>query len=128
MVEKLEDPPITEASMWTRRDPVMAKVFRYILEGWPTQTEDDLGPYFSKRLELSTQSGCIVWGRRVVIPPQGRECVLTELHSGHPGVSRMKSLAEVWWPGIDKEVEQMVKRCSSCQQNQPSPPLAPMQP
>jgi len=39
-------------------------------------------------------------GKERVIPPQGRESVLTELHSGHPGISKMKSLARglVWWP------------------------------
>ena len=53
-----------------------------------------------------------------------------ELHSGHPGVSRMKSLARdlVWWPGMDGSIETMVKQCVSCQQNQPSPPSAPLQP
>ena len=53
----------------------------------------------------------MIWnGRVVVVPPQGQSVVLTELHIGHPGVSRMKALARglVCWPGLDKEVEQMV--------------------
>ena len=43
--------------------------------------------------------------------------VVTELHAGHPGISRMKSLARglVWWPGLDQEIENIVKQCSSCQ-------------
>ena len=108
----------------------MARVFRYVLQGWPNQQDDDLTPYWPKRLELSAESGCLVWGGRVVVPPQGRESVLAELHCGHPGISRMKSLARglVWWPGLDKEIETMVKNCNKCQQSQPSPPSAPMQP
>jgi len=33
------------------------------------------------------------------VPPQGRTTVLQELHSGHPGITRMKSLARgiVWF-------------------------------
>ena len=27
--------------------------------------------------------GCILWGTRVVVPQQGREMVLEELHEGH---------------------------------------------
>ncbi len=59
--------------------------------------------------------GCILWGSRVVVPQQGRETVLEELHEGHPGIARMKALARsfVWWPGIDKELELKVKQCES---------------
>ena len=66
----------------------------------------------------------------MVIPPQGRESVLTELHSGHPGVSRMKLLARglVWWLGMEKSIEIAVKHSASCQQNQESPPQAPLHP
>ena len=65
-----------------------------------------------------------------MVPPQGRERVLVELHSGHPGITRMKGLMRglVWWPGIDADVEKLVKECSPCQQTQPSPPLAPLHP
>ena len=51
-----------------------------------------------------------------MVPPPGRG-VLIELHGGHPGTSRMKSLARglVWWPGMHQEIENMVKQCSDCQ-------------
>ena len=65
-----------------------------------------------------------------MVPPPGQESVLIELHGGHPGVSRMKSLARglVWWPGMDQEIESMVRHCSDCQQNRPLPPSAPLHP
>ena len=58
----------------------------------------------------------MVWGSRVIIPLAGQVTVLNELHQGHPGVSRMKSLARgyVWWPGIDADVESKVKDCKEC--------------
>ena len=54
-----------------------------------------------------------------VIP--GRESVLIKLHEGHPGASRIKSLARslVWWSGMDRAIENMVKQCVDCQQSQP---------
>ena len=68
--------------------------------------------------------GCILWGSRVVVPQQGWEMVLQELHEGHPGITKMKSLARmfVWWPGIDMDNEQCVRTCQS------SPLATPMQP
>ena len=74
--------------------------------------------------------GCILWGSQVVVPQQGCESVLQQLHEGHPGNMTMKSLARmyVWWPGIDQEIEKCVRTCHECQVNQSSPPVTPMQP
>ena len=71
----------------------------------------------------------VLWGSRVVLP-QGRAAVLGELHETHPGCSKMKALARsyIWWPKVDQEIEDMVKRCSVCQENRPSPPSAPLHP
>ena len=95
MVEKLDEAPVTAKQVTlTRRDPVMAKVYHYIQNGWPMRVDEPaLNPYWTRRLELSTLNGCVTWGSRVVIPPQVRDVLLAELHSGHPGCSRMKSLA-----------------------------------
>ena len=133
MVEQLDDAPVTakQVASLTRQDPLMAKVYRYIQEGWPSHSSDPaLKPYLTRQLELSTLSGCIVWGSRVVIPPRVRESLLAELHSGHPGCSRMKSVARglFWWPRLDHDIEMAVKQCRICQQVQPLPPSAPLRP
>ena len=108
----------------------LARVLQYVQQGWPTHGDPDLEPYSARRLELSCYEGCVLWGTRIVIPPPGREAVLMELHEGHPGISRMKSLARmyVWWPGISADIEKSVRLCNSCQQQQSSPPLAPLHP
>ena len=56
--------------------------------------------------------------------------VLSGLHMGHPGMSRMKSLGRsfIWWPKIDKDVENRVKNCVECQLHQKSPASAPLHP
>ena len=61
---------------------------------------------------------------------QGRELVIRLLHDGHPGICRMKGLTRgyVWSPGMDDELEQAVKQCTQCQENQNWPLKAPMHP
>lgn len=74
--------------------------------------------------------GCVLWGARVVVPPKGRELVLEELHNTHLGSNKLKALARsyIWWPKMDKEIEKLVKCCSSCQEHRHSPPVAPLHP
>ena len=48
----------------------------------------DLEPYQNKLKELSTVNGCILWGARVVVPPQGRAAMMEELHETHPGCTK----------------------------------------
>ena len=128
----LESLPVTakDVKHWTSRDPVLSRVRLMLFSGWKDTTDDNLRPYQKRQHELSLQDGCVLLGSRVVIPPPGREKILEELHEGHPGISRMKSLARsfVWWPGLDKALEQKVRQCDPCQRTRNLPPVAPIQP
>ena len=132
MVQKLDEAPITAAQIaaWTQRDPLLSEVLQYLQNGWPASANAELKPYWTKRTELTSHAGCILWAGRVIVPPPGRTQVLLDLHSGHPGVTKMKALARslVWWPGLDSELEKMVKECSQCQQCRPTPAVAPLHP
>ena len=76
------------------------------------------------------QDGCVQWGARVVIPPQGRKLVLAELHQAHPSICRMKSLAQsyVWWQSLDRDLQALVQSCEVCQVNQKAPAGASLHP
>ena len=102
----------------------------YILQGWPEEVQSDLLPFNHRRSELTAHQGCVLWGSRVVIPVKGRTMLLEDLHEGHPGIVRMKSLARsyFWWSGLDADIEAKVKNCDSCQQNRKKPPQAPLHP
>jgi hypothetical protein len=134
LAEHLAESPVTadEISHWTRRDPELSEILQYVQYGWPTTPSEELKKslFWGKQSELSSHEGCILWGSRVVIPKKGREAVIQELHEGHPGISRMKTLARmyVWWPGIDKQIEKSVQSCSACQQVMSVPPAAPLHP
>ena len=105
-------------------DAILARVRRYVSQGWPETVEDDLLPYYRRKTELSTEKESLFWGSRIVIPELFRERVLTILHEGHPGMVKMKSMARsyVWWPMIDTDIENFVKRCNPCQLSQARPP------
>ena len=55
----------------------------------------------------------------MTVPERLQTKVLEKLHTAHPGVVRMKSITRihVWWPGIDKKIEEVVKGCLPCQSN-----------
>ncbi|XP_055522693.1 uncharacterized protein K02A2.6-like [Wyeomyia smithii] len=51
-----------------------------------------------------------------VIPKALQNRILELSHEGHPGIVVMKRRLrqKVWWPGMDKEVEKIVKGCKEC--------------
>ncbi|PIK48865.1 hypothetical protein BSL78_14267 [Apostichopus japonicus] len=122
----LMETPITatEISKHTDKDPVLAKVLEFTLPGWPNDCVDPaIQPYFTRRDELSLEDGCLIWGLRVIIPSKLHELILSELHECHPGMSRMKALSRcyIWWPGLDKDIEDKVRLCTQCIQVQKAP-------
>ena len=129
-MDHLNESPVTVKHIraWTRRDPSLSAVLQAVKQGWPAQCPPDLAAFTKRKSELSVHGGYILWGSRVVIPPQGRKAIMQQLHESHPGVSRMKGLARmyVWWPGMDREIENLVKACHECQACQPVPPAAPL--
>ncbi|UYV72044.1 K02A2.6-like [Cordylochernes scorpioides] len=60
-------------------------------------------------------------GLRVIIPSNMRKDVLNCIHAGHQGITKCRARAKdhVWWPGIGQEIQDMVKTCEKCIENQP---------
>ena len=131
-IAQLDALPIQTAELAsaTVADPVLSKVLKNVRRGWPERTPEVVRLYWQKRAELTIEGNCILWGVRVLIPAPLQERVVQELHQGHPGIVRMKSLAHsrVWWPGIDKDLEDCAKACRTCQAIRSAPPKAPLHP
>ena len=103
---------------WIQKDPILSRVCHLIQAGKAIDNaEPEMEPYNRRQMELSVVDGCLLIGSSVLIPKEGREQVLKQLHLSHPGICRIKSLARsyVWWPGIDKDIQEMVQQCSTCQ-------------
>lgn len=132
-MSQIDDLPVTSAEVQreTRKDKVLASVLNQTMNGWENTDNKTLNPYYNRRNEITVSHGCLMWGIRVIIPVKFRTRILELLHSSHPGVVKMKALARrshVWWPGMDHEIEKLVKSCTGCQTTQHAPTLAPLHP
>ena len=133
LLREMDQLPITakEISTLTGQDPLLSRVRKLLMQGWPENVKhvgEAIRPYHARHNELSVQDGCVLWGSRVVIPPQVSQQVILQLHDTHHGIVRMKSLARgyLWWPKIDLDLERCVKLCSECQKYQKKPAQAPL--
>ncbi|XP_064475331.1 uncharacterized protein K02A2.6-like [Ornithodoros turicata] len=77
-----------------------------------------LKPFNQIKEELTvTESNLVLRGPRLVIPEKAQMEVVQLAHRGHQGMVKTKQLIreKVWFPGIDKMVEAVVRNCEACQ-------------
>nr|VZH95980.1 unnamed protein product [Spirometra erinaceieuropaei] len=122
--------PVTAADIRraTEQDPVLRQAITNVQTCWPTTAlAGNLRQLFLRRASLSVVDSCLMFADRVVIPSSLRPTVLRQFHAAHPGTSRMKSIARsfAYWPGIDGDIDDLVRRCSRCQQAAKMPPRQP---
>jgi hypothetical protein len=107
----------------TKVEALLQTVKKFIKYRWPDlkllrQHADwsQLEGFYRRREYLTIEQGCVLFRERVVTPTALRTKVLKLLHQGHPGIQRMKSLARTYayWPGMDHEIEGMVRLCGPC--------------
>ncbi len=110
------------------------------LTKWVQQNRDEfpagklpkpLAAFENVKSELNVQSnGILLRGQRIVVPASLRPRVVQLAHTGHQGIVKSKTLirSRVWFPGIDAQVERIVKNCVECQANTDSQQYAPLLP
>ncbi len=102
-----------EVKKATEKDPVLKQVLARIKGGWPKTRKNlppELHPFFNRRFQLTVQEGCILCGLKVVIPSALRERVLEEIHEGHTGIVKMKSIARIH-SGVSRISSKRVLNC-----------------
>ena len=113
------------------RDPVCQKLVEFCRSGWPEKRtlSADLKPYFCVSAQLSIANGLLLRGKRIIVPPPLRKTLLEKLHSGHQGITKCRERARqsIWWPGLSKQLEELVLNCPEClrAQRQRPQPLTP---
>ncbi|XP_037521037.1 uncharacterized protein K02A2.6-like [Rhipicephalus sanguineus] len=99
----------------------------WIKKGWPKFLSEEqirFRPYFSKKAELTYYQDLVYWGHRIVLPTALNRHILDLLHETHPGMATMKNIARslFWFPGLDGEIERLVRECPACVQAAAMPP------
>jgi transposase InsO family protein len=117
----------------TSRNPEMSALREVICNGWPSLRIDcpqRLIGYWNYRDEMGVEDGLILKGTRIVIPPSMRKSALEKLHYAHQGIEKCKLRARrsMFWHGINKDIEEMVQKCATCQKHQNSQSKEPMHP
>ena len=127
-INYLDTLPVTadQVKQATAKDPILSRVLKYTLEGCPTNGSPELHSYAKRSTELSITEGCLIYGGKVVIPYSLQKQVLSKLHTGHIAMVRMKATARsfVWWPALDRDVESIVRSCSTCQEQRNKPAIS----
>ena len=114
----------------TVHDPKLQKVMGYVLNGWPTVVSDELTEYQQAKGELSLINGLLVHDTRIVIPERERPFILKKLHETHQGLQKCRSNAQsaVWWPGLGRDLKDMIDNCRVCREHRPAQRKEPLKP
>ena len=99
-------------------DEVCQQLAVYCQIGWPEKDRvpEALKGYWSERGEITLVRGLLLKASRVIIPSCMRIEILDRLHEGHRGITKCRSRAKmsVWWPGLSRQIEDMVQGCRKC--------------
>ena len=73
--------------------------------------------YKNVKDELSVCDGLIIRGTRLVLPKSLQHQAVELAHTGHQGIVKTKRLLreKVWFPSIDRMVQERIKNCIPCQ-------------
>ncbi|XP_046391596.1 uncharacterized protein K02A2.6-like [Ischnura elegans] len=107
-----------------QRDEKTRRLIKYVEEGWPHKDKLRLEEtnFYSERANLFLLNGLLVRGTRIYIPESLRRDMLSRLHAGHLGITKCRNRMResVWWPGVSKEIQDLISKCSECLERRPA--------
>lgn len=107
---------LDEVKQASETDQTLTKVRQCIqTDRW--EKSDTMRPYYQVRCDLTVKDSLIMKGNKLVIPSSLQKQVMGLAHESHMGMLKTKRLLreKVWFPNIDKQVEDMIKSCHACQ-------------
>ena len=65
---------------------------------------------------------------RIIPPSKARKHIIWDMHRSHAGITKMcRAISRIYfWPGMKRQVENLVHSCDMCQELRPTQPLTPV--
>ena len=116
---------LSEIRQATEQDPTLRKVKDFIVTGWPKSrksVQPEVQNLWNTRDELHIAEDVIFVVENVLIPAKLRQQMLRLVHESHMGAEKPKARARtvMYWPGMSKDIEDEVSKCSVCMKYQKS--------
>ena len=111
----------------------MHSLANIIITSWPDDIKAapyPLHPYWQHQETLTIEDGLVLHGEALIVPPLERERILHQLHQFHQGITKAQLLMHgcIFWPGINKVIEEVVHQCETCTKIQAQYAAAPLTP
>ncbi|CAF1025218.1 unnamed protein product, partial [Brachionus calyciflorus] len=106
----------------TLKDVALTKLRKMIIRN-KFNNDNDVKSFKQVFSELSiSNENLVLRGLQIVIPESLQDDMVNIAHEGHLGIVKTKQLlrSKIWFPGIDKLVEDKIKTCLTCQAVEPS--------
>jgi len=111
---KLED-----VATATTEDPVLTAVIKATKTGDWSKLRSTQPKYYKVRNDLTTacNDSIVMRGRQLCLPQKLQDRALLLAHETHMGMTKTKKMMreKVYFPGITKRIEDMIRGCTACQ-------------
>ena len=119
----ISDPKLEAIRLSCANDPT--NVQSTSTTGWPenwSKVSQELRLYLNFHDELSAAQGIILKGENAVIPHSLRKEMLEKIHTAYLGIVKSKKREKdiLFWPGMGKDIENLISNCATCLQYQTS--------
>ena len=128
-----QDATVQEIRTEASTDPEQKALCTFVETGWAKDKASVpvlIHPYWSVRHDLTIQDGLLFKQDRVVIPSSLQSNILRKLHTAHRGTefTLRHACSCVFWPGINSQIEDICKNCTTCAQHACQHPREPLKP
>ncbi|KAK0058575.1 hypothetical protein Bpfe_011880 [Biomphalaria pfeifferi] len=115
----------------TADDAVLSMLKNQIMMECPNKRAEilqEIRPYSGFNEKLSESNGLLFKGERLIVPKVLQKEMLQILHQGHLGCDRYLVTAKevFFWPGMSKQIIDMVSTCAVCNEHQKSEQKEPL--
>ena len=110
---------IEEVELESAKDSTLQYVREAVQTGkWyeNIQKDEKVKSYHRVKNDLTVSGNLVLFGCKIIIPEKLQSRVINIAHETHQGIVKTKALLreKVWFPGIDKMVENKIKNCLYC--------------